>query len=66
MQTFESASVRLEEIVTQLSSEEDISLEKSLELYSQAAELIKFSNDVLNKAQLKIQEIDDFISSEAK
>lgn len=54
--TYESAKKRLEEIATKL-EEKDIALDKSLELYEEAAKLTSFCFDKLNKAELKISQI---------
>lgn len=60
MQTFETAYTRLDQLLQEMSSE-DISLDKSLEAYAEAAELIKFCNAELNNAKLKIKDIEDVL-----
>lgn len=55
-QTFETASADLDDILQEL-SKEDTSLERSLELYAKAAELVAFCNEELSGAQVKIDEI---------
>ncbi len=54
--SFETASAELDRILQEL-SQEDTTLERSLELYAQAAELVAFCNKVLSSAQMKIDEI---------
>ena len=54
--SFESALERLEIIVEKLSSEE-LSLEKSLELYAESGKLIEFCTKTLDEAKLTIEEI---------
>lgn len=55
--TFESAAAELDKILAELSNEET-PLDRCLALYAQAAELIAFCNDTLQKAQITIDEID--------
>ncbi len=54
--TFENASKQLEEILDEM-SDENTGLDKTIELYSKAAELISFCNSEIKKAQLKVDEI---------
>ena len=56
--TFETASEELDQILRELSQEET-TLDRSLELYAQAAELVAFCNETLANAQMKIDEITD-------
>lgn len=56
--TFETASEELDQILHELSQEET-TLDRSLELYAQAAELVAFCNETLANAQMKIDEITD-------
>ena len=56
--TFETASEELDQILRELSQEET-TLDHSLELYAQAAELVAFCNETLANAQMKIDEITD-------
>lgn len=56
--TFETASEELDQILCELSQEET-TLDRSLELYAQAAELVAFCNETLANAQMKIDEITD-------
>jgi len=51
---FEQAIEKLEEIVKQL-EEGGLSLDKSLETYTEGVRLIKFCNKELNKAEKKIE-----------
>ena len=55
--TYETAAAELDEILGQLTSD-DTTLDLALKLYARAAELIAFCNEVLQKAQLQIEEID--------
>ena len=55
--TFEQAMERLEEISVIL-SENQVSIDQSLELYAVGTKLIKFCNDKLKTVSLKIEEID--------
>ncbi len=54
---FETAQKKLEDILHRL-SQEDISLDESVQLYAQAAELIAQCAQALKQAELKIQEVD--------
>lgn len=54
--SFETANAELDRILQEL-SQEDTTLERSLELYAQAAELVAFCNEALSNAQMKIDEI---------
>ena len=56
--TFETASEELDQILRELSQEET-TLDRSLELYAQAAELVAFCNETLANSQMKIDEITD-------
>ena len=58
--TFEQAMERLEEI-SGLLSENQVSIDKSLELYAEGAKLIKFCSEKLKNVSLKIEEIDSEI-----
>ncbi|MBQ7283329.1 MAG: exodeoxyribonuclease VII small subunit [Oscillospiraceae bacterium] len=55
--TFEQAMARLEEISDTLSAN-DVSIDKSLELYAEGAKLIKFCSEKIKSVSLKIEEID--------
>ena len=54
--SFEQALRELEHIVQEL-EKEDVSLERSIELYQKGVELSKECSDLLEKAELKIQEV---------
>ena len=56
-QTFETAMDRLEEI-TQILSDNNVTLDESLKLYAEGVKLLNYCNDKLNKASLKIQDIE--------
>lgn len=59
--TFEQAMERLEEI-SQILSDNQVSVDESLKLYSEGAKLIKFCSDKLKTVSLKIEEIDSEIN----
>ena len=54
--SFEQALRELEHIVQEL-EKDDVSLERSFELYQKGVELSKTCSDLLEKAELKIQEV---------
>jgi len=56
-QTFETAMARLEEI-SQILSRNNVTLDESLKLYAEGVKLLNYCNDKLNKATLKIKDID--------
>lgn len=58
MAEFEKSMTELEDIL-QMMSNQDTPLQKSVELYARAAELIMACNQGLEEARVKIQEIDD-------
>lgn len=58
--TFESAMTRLEEISRTL-SENDVSLDESIKLYEEGVKLLKFCNDKLAQANVKLQNIEENI-----
>lgn len=55
--TFEQSMKRLEEI-SKILMDNEISLDESLELYSEGAKLIQFCNQKLKDVALKVSEID--------
>ena len=55
--TFETAMERLEEI-SRILSRNNVTLDESLKLYAEGVKLLSFCNDKLNKATLKIRDID--------
>lgn len=54
--TFEQALAKLEEIVARL-DDQALSLEQSIELFSQGAALVDFCNKTLESAKLKVEEL---------
>lgn len=56
--TFEQAYAQLEEIVARLESGE-LSLEDSVALYEQGQALARLCGDLLDKAELRVQQIAD-------
>ena len=56
-QTFETAMARLEEI-SRILSRNNVTLDESLKLYAEGVKLLNYCNDKLNKATLKIKDID--------
>lgn len=60
--TFEDGLARLEDILAKMQSE-DTTLAEAVKLYAEAAGLVSFCNDTLNKAALQIEEIDARLSS---
>ena len=55
--SFEEALVKLEKIVEKLSDEE-ITLEKSVELYEEGLKLSRICSETLEQATLKIEQIE--------
>ncbi|MGP1544658.1 MAG: exodeoxyribonuclease VII small subunit [Candidatus Fimenecus sp.] len=53
---FEASLKRLEEI-SKLLENNSLSLDESIELFSEGTELVKLCKDYLNKAELKITEL---------
>lgn len=62
--TFEDGLSRLEEILARMQSEET-TLAESVKLYAEAASLVSFCSETLNKAALQIEEIDARLSDTA-
>lgn len=56
--SFEEALKELESIVTTLEKEE-VTLEDSVSLYEKGLELSKFCNDILEQAQLRIEQVNE-------
>lgn len=54
--SFEEAMQRLEQI-SGLLEEQTLELDKSLALYQEAAEIVKFCSDKLNTAKLQVEQI---------
>jgi exodeoxyribonuclease VII small subunit len=63
--TFEEALEKLEAIVDQLGNQ-DITLEKSVELYEEGLRLSKFCTETLEQATLKIEQIDQSTNSDTE
>ena len=59
--TFEQAMARLEEI-SKILSDNKITIDESLKLYEEGANLIKFCNEKLKYTALKIEEINSQIN----
>ena len=55
-QTFEMKMTRMETIVKSL-DEEEVSLEKSLELYQEGIKLSQECDNILKNAELKVEEL---------
>lgn len=62
--TFEDGLARLEDILAKMQSE-DTALAEAVKLYAEAASLVAFCNDTLDKASLQIEEIDARLSDTA-
>ena len=58
--TFEQAMERLEQI-SKILSENQLSIDESLELYAEGAKLINFCSEKLQSASIKIEEINSKI-----
>lgn len=56
--SFEEALKELESIVSKLEDNE-ITLEESVELYEKGLELSKFCNEILEKAELRIEQVNE-------
>ncbi|HMB41767.1 MAG TPA: exodeoxyribonuclease VII small subunit [Balneolaceae bacterium] len=63
--SFEEALEKLEEIVKELNNDE-ITLEKSVELYEKGLELSKICSETLDQAMLKIEQIDTTNNNESE
>ncbi|MEE0801779.1 MAG: exodeoxyribonuclease VII small subunit [Gemmiger sp.] len=55
--TFEDGLQRLQNVLEQM-QDDNTTLDQSVKLYAEAAQLIRFCNDTLNKAKIQIDEID--------
>lgn len=62
--TFEEGLARLQDILAQM-QDPATTLEKSVRLYAEAAQLIAYCNTTLHEAQLQIEEIDASLASQA-
>ncbi|MFD2531100.1 exodeoxyribonuclease VII small subunit [Gracilimonas halophila] len=54
--SFEEALIKLESIVEQL-EDEDITLEDSVKLYEEGVKMSKFCTEILEKAELRIEQV---------
>lgn len=57
MQTFESAMQSLEDMLAKM-TDNDVTLDESIEMYAKAAQLINICDKQLNNAKVKLEEID--------
>ena len=67
-ESFESAMVQLETLVSKMESG-DLSLEESLKAFEKGVNLTRFCQDQLQKAELKVQELNskgEFIEIDQK
>ncbi|CEA00087.1 Exodeoxyribonuclease 7 small subunit [Jeotgalicoccus saudimassiliensis] len=64
-QTFEMKMTRLETIVKSL-DEEEVSLEKSLELYQEGIKLSQECDNILKNAELKVEELNKDTDSDGE
>ncbi|MDD6320197.1 MAG: exodeoxyribonuclease VII small subunit [Oscillospiraceae bacterium] len=60
--SFEEGMQRLQELLA-LMQNENTSLDQSVKLYAEAAQLIRYCNETLNTAKLQIEEIDSSLAS---
>lgn len=60
---FEDGLARLQEILHQM-QDETTTLDKSVKLYAEAAQLIAYCNTALGQAKLQIEEIDAAVAKE--
>lgn len=63
--SFEEALQKLEQIVEELNNDE-ITLEKSVELYEKGLELSKICTETLDQASLKVEQIDTSNKNESQ
>ena len=56
--SFEDALKELESIVKKL-EQDDVTLEDSVNLYEKGLELSKFCTEILNQAELRIEEVNE-------
>lgn len=61
--TFENGLARLQAVLTQM-QDPDTALADSIKLYAEAADLIRYCNDTLENAKLRIDEIDAALDGE--
>lgn len=60
--SFEEGMQRLQELLA-LMQNENTSLDQSVKLYAEAAQLIRYCNETLNTAKIQIEEIDSSLAS---
>ncbi len=63
--SFEDGLARLQTILTKM-QDPDTALADSVKLYAEAAELIRYCNDTLNDAKLRIEEIDAALAAKTE
>lgn len=56
--SFEEALSKLEQIVSNL-EDESITLEESVKLYEEGIQLSKFCSEILNQAELRIEQVNE-------
>lgn len=56
--SFEEALIKLESIVEQL-EDEDITLEDSVKLYEEGVKMSKFCTEILEQAELRIEQVNE-------
>lgn len=62
--TFEEGLQRLQDLLVQM-QDEQTTLDQSVKLYAEAAQLIQYCNETLNSAKLQIEEIDSSLAAPA-
>lgn len=62
--TFEEGLQRLQDLLAQM-QDEQTTLDQSVKLYAEAAQLIQYCNETLNSAKLQIEEIDFSLAAPA-
>ena len=62
--TFEEGLQRLQDLLAQM-QDEQTTLDQSVKLYAEAAQLIQYCNETLNSSKLQIPEIDSSLAAPA-
>lgn len=62
--TCEEGLQRLQDLLAQM-QDEQTTLDQSVKLYAEAAQLIQYCNETLNSAKLQIEEIDSSLAAPA-
>lgn len=62
--TFEEGLQRLQDLLAQM-QDEQTTLDQSVKLYAEAAQLIQYCNETLNSVKLQIEEIDSSLAAPA-